>query len=1094
MSSTATGPAWSAAFISWVIGEASKKAGGNGLRFPYSANHMEYSQQIRLNSNIYPFEIITPLYYDVRGYASILRGNQVKRGDIVVSNRGLNNLTMNSPIWQGEGHGDIAVSDGTPSNTGFPNRPVNLVGGNLGGKVIKYELSDFRNNPRTERSVLVILRPTNATYANLIAETALAEYDYWIANRWTTTSAGAIARVNDYKRFVNIPTSTTRPRTTSAETGTRTSVTPYIASLESFHPNIQQELITRRFASNTAQTYTPYVKLTSLLYVADDNLSDAGTTSTNKSASTSTNKSAWCPTLGVHEKDDLLFEDIYSTAENNRSLIGYATSIKNGIAMRVPVRVTENDLQFDAPNIPPAGIVSMTTERSTVGPMGVRGGLFKANVKIVAYSVGQLNALMKYFMRPATRVVLEYGRTAANDTTTITPYNWVKNEANQPRTPSSITDDPDDGFKRLITLETSQRKFIQKYVYNNFGNYEIFIGYVVKFTIKYGKNNTYEIDLTIHSVQQFEIPAKHTGAKPLCKDTESSVGDPCKVLDVHEYFDDTLAARKENSFSKLLASATGDTRDADSSLIDIWGNHVIPIRTITPPSAGTGDNGANNPAFGSGIGGYFISWKFFVNVVLNDPKRGLLSLFDIENNPSTTAYIKSNFIKPIGSIQAEPSSDKNSLLANEVGYNSSLRSTNAGVMIIYNSSAQETTSEANERISILREAVSKKEESTDKPSDINSGIFFSISENSSVGDFLPGGNSDGLPGTSFLTRGVWLNTNAIKQAFMSADTVSAGITNLLNYMNSSVNGYWNLQLISNDTENPGLHVIDTLPKFTDSAPQSTSGRVDTLEILPQDMFQSVTDVSRQRETLVGSRRTVTISDAPLETIEVEVPKYVYVFNAKTKQFTQDDTGSELIDINISFDLPQVVAVQAIANIGGVAQRGTLNAIDVDELRNLSLIPQIYATCNPPKSTNVCPSDERRLEVNRAALNTSQSIDKLIEENPNEVAFVREYGYLGESINLVEFNPPEMLRKVDSNSRDRGTVHPFNSSNLTKSIVDLTMPGIGGIQLFQTFAVDRIPQILKRGVYVVTKVSHEFTVQSGWVTKIQGRFRYKPQDD
>jgi hypothetical protein len=71
-------------------------------------------------------------------------------------------------------------------------------------------------------------------------------------------------------------------------------------------------------------------------------------------------------------------------------------------------------------------------------------------------------------------------------------------------------------------------------------------------------------------------------------------------------------------------------------------------------------------------------------------------------------------------------------------------------------------------------------------------------------------------------------------------------------------------------------------------------------------------------------------------------------------------------------------------------------------------------------------------------------------------------------------------------------HAFNSSNLTKTLVDLTVPGIGGIELFQSFWVDRVPSILDNGFYIVTKVVHELNPERGWITKIQGRFRFKPR--
>jgi hypothetical protein len=899
--------------------------------------------------------------------------------------------------------------------------------------------------------------------------------------------------------------STRRSRST-----TTTNITPYISSIESFHPNIQYELTRRRLAGNTIHSHTPFVKLTSLMYVSGSNLLSGQ------------HKSAWCPTLGVHDRQDLKFEDIYlGQGTSKRSIVGYATSTTG----RVPIVVTEEDVQLDQPNIPPPGITSIITERSTTGPMGVRGGLFKATIKITAYSVGQLNALMKYFMRPATRVVLEYGRLASDQNPEdIEPYNWTFDKQGNIRTDSSVINDSEDGFKKLITLESSQTAFIEKYVYRNNGNYEIFIGYVVKFGLKYGKNNTYEIELTVHSVQQFEIPSKYTGAKPLCR-TGTSVSDPeCKVTDVHEYFDDA-ASRKTNSLQYLLTKVITD----DSSEISKeWISHVVPIATTNATDGGNQSTGANNPDAGTGIGGYFVSWKFFVNVILNDKNYGLMSLFG-NNSVENETYLRSNFIKPLGDRGTQPSSDRNLLLADEVAYNPALRSTNPGVMLIYNSGQQELYDATFEYVNVLAEAVRRAEQTgTTPPTNFSdSSIFGKIVGNQDVGDFKSDGD------TSFLSNGVWINTNAIKQAFTAADTVSAGISNLLGYMNASVSGYWNLQLISNDTSRPGMHVIDTLPKF----PENTQ-TVSDLDAMDESSITRTDDPKLQLEGFTGEKKTIQVSST--ESIQINRPKYLYMFNRKTKQLTDDDLGSELLDINISFDLPQVIAVQAIANIGGVAQRGTINAIDINELQSLSLIPEIYATCSAATTTGTCP-DDVRVEVTAASLNpptqrpeflggaapspsatllttgfspfsggfgstealTTQFEERtatakaLVTQNPNGVAAVREYGYLGQAIQLIELNPPKMLKALDSNSGGTGTrdkVHPFNSSNLTKSIVDLTMPGIGGIQLFQTFAVDRVPQILKRGVYIVTKIVHEFNLQTGWITKVQGRFRYRPQNE
>jgi len=106
-------------------------------------------------------------------------------------------------------------------------------------------------------------------------------------------------------------------------------------------------------------------------------------------------------------------------------------------------------------------------------------------------------------------------------------------------------------------------------------------------------------------------------------------------------------------------------------------------------------------------------------------------------------------------------------------------------------------------------------------------------------------------------------------------------------------------------------------------------------------------------------------------------------------------------------------------------------------------------------------------------------------NPNLVGTIREYADLGTALELIEINPSRMMKQLNLDSRNaetgrsRPSAHAFNSSNLTKTVVDVTIPGIGGINLFQSFLVDRIPSIIKKGFYVVTKVVHEFNVQSGW---------------
>jgi len=874
-------------------------------------------------------------------------------------------------------------------------------------------------------------------------------------------------------------------------------ITPYIESLESFHPKIQYELTRRRVSAETANVYTPFVKLTSLSKVLSDNL-PAG------------QSSAYCPSLGIHGQDSASFDDIY-LPKNNRSIIGYALT-DEGIRS-VPVIVS--NASADATNIPIPGITQLTVERGTAGPMGVRGGLMKADLKIVAYSVGQVDALLRYYLRPATRVVLELGRkSSSKKEKEIKTFNWKRSE-------SQIR----DYFSTLIKSPQKQQEFIKEYIYDSYGNYEIFVAYVVKFNLKYNKNNTFEIDLTLHSVQQFEVPTKHTGVQSTCPSPTSA----CNAMDIQEYFSDAYSW-KNNSFKKLMSHYQEDTLTADELY---WKSQIIPIKNTNEEDPHP--TGGPSTQAGTRENEYFVSWNFFVQKILNDTRYGIASMLG-NTELANLALLRVT-------DEPEDAESDEGLIANQVGYHPNLRSVNPEVMIIWNSVAQalfERTPDAS-RYSTIINLASRDLNSRDlvvdetvKEALDNDELYRKITAASVPFSNIKAGQ--GLQaGRSYLSRGIWLNTKSIKQAFTSTDTISAAISMLLNMMNAATEGYWNLQLYSTDVKNPGMHIIDMgLSKEPKIFTKSSTNGIDQEENESTNILNSVEGINLRRY------------HAETE----DKPNYIYMFNRGTKRFNDGELGSDLIDLNVEFNMPQVIAVQAIANIGGPAQKSTLQSINIDELVSMSLIDNLYTPCN---NTNIC-SDERRCDSDeieqlriavdklkvaeaeaianqggggylteavlgrgpaptrpapanrayreaRAAREQKENelaIAEINQYNPNLVGTVREYADLGTAVKLIEINPSRMMKElnIDSTNAEEGrvpaTTHAFNSSNLTKTVVDVTLPGIGGINLFQSFLVDRVPSIIERGFYVVTKITHDFTSQNGWITKIQGRFRFRPE--
>lgn len=913
-------------------------------------------------------------------------------------------------------------------------------------------------------------------------------------------------------------------------------ITPYIKSIESFHPNIQYELLRRTKSSEMAVVYMPFVKLTSLSNVLGDNLKNGIRCQTGD---------VCFPSLGVHGQKEVSFDEIYTPTANNRSIIGYASGpITNGTIGRIPVLVSSDDAENDPQNIPMPGIVNLQTERSTAGSMGVRGGLFKATINIKAYSTGQVNGLLRYFLRPATRVILEIGHQPSNIQELESVFGtgkYQKFDWNRPK------EQIDAELKPLVTLTGSQKDFIEKYIYGNFGNYEIFIGYVVDFKLKYNKDNTYDIGLTIHSLQQYEIPTANTGVQSI--NSGAAVPDKCKNIEIREYFKPS-GGFKQNSFSELMARVMKGEKDFQFTPVtgDNWKDHVIPLRG---PGSSPGAGGNEHP-------GYLVSWQFFVDVILNDVKWGILSVFQQETDSNTMNYLRASVIRSIGyeSVSLNKSGEVVidpiiSLQSNEVAWSEYLRSTKPDVMVIYNSKAQnisttETTIEIVDKLERLG-TVSEEEADRIEAAFKEGSTVKKLIKDSPVGDFKEIQRGTESTGTSYLTNGVWLNTNAIIQAFEGADTISVAIDNLLKEMNNATKGFWNLQLLSDDTQSPGMHIIDMgLSKKLDYPEELTNA-----EIFNNDLLNSVSsatinaDVHKLGQDISGSMK----------------PTYMYVFNRGLGTYREYDTGGELLDISLESSLPQVIAVQAIAGIGGQMQRGTLEAIDINELQLITRY-DVYPKCNKsdggpcpdstdrnlvkppsglPSSTNLVTSIRNLIENGRSS--ATESINKKLTKEignyldrqigtcededetkrkqceqrkrdaeekinqyvrqlraviteqeetnrPGYLSLVGKYGSaFGSVLDLVEYDVTKLIKELDKESTEK-VVHPFNSSNLTKTIVDLTMPGLGGLQLFQSFRVARVPSIVNRGYYVVTKITHDFS-DNGWITKVQGRFRYNP---
>lgn len=883
----------------------------------------------------------------------------------------------------------------------------------------------------------------------------------------------------------------TNPNVASAGVDPSSGISRTLASLQSFHPKIQYELTKRKFATETAQVYMPALRLTALTHVLESDI--LGRTDA-VGAPDVDNIVGYCPSIGPHGENAVSFEDIYMPSRQATSTVGYATVRTGGNLKRVPLLAQNSGME--PPTIPMPGIVSVSTNRTLAGPTGVRGGLFRATIKLVAYSVGQVDTLMRYFLRNGTHLVLEMGQLSSttkrlpND-----PFNWKRERR-----------DIEDELKGIVVDRDSnvQERLINKYVYENFGNYDIFVGYAATFKIKYDKSNTYDIELVMHSTQQMEVNNFNSGVKSRC---DSTTQDPCVAVDMIQYFSNDYSWM-DNNFKRAIAN----TLNSDGMLYSDWSSHVIPIKDTTPSDSPAGTT--RQPAsVTDGNSGYLISWKYFVEVILNNEVFGILNVFPEQLRSFMKRTVISKEGVQINTIPANFERNK-FLIPNEVGYHPNLRSIDPGIMIIYNPVANLAAQSDLSAVAALSEDARRQ---TNITTQIASSTGYA-----GVGDFSNAAQDALQPGSSLLTRGIWLNSNAIIDAFVKTDSISKALDALLTNMNNATQGYWNLQLFSLDTSDyPGMHVIDAgLSKNTYS---------NLREILPPQINPALTTM---QETQTGYESILNSDFGTGNT-----PKYIYVFNNKNKRFADsNDLGGELIDINLTLDLPISIMAQTIAGVGGMTEKGTIEVINKEaEARLLPMFPiagrsdicggpeiQDRPCLNSPQERTRIANEiiERRRQERLSRIDCSdlsqQECDDLKQKASKEyqeqleansklenqvVTLLKTFKDFGNAINYIELNPVRMLKQLGKDSQTDvvqnaqvPSAHAFNSSNLSKLLIDLTMPGIGGILLWQSFYVDKIPSIVKNGYYMVTEVGHEFTTSDGWTTRIQGRYRRLPTDE
>lgn len=700
----------------------------------------------------------------------------------------------------------------------------------------------------------------------------------------------------------------------------------------SFDYKVINKLITdvldnRSRLNNTVQVAMPFVKATTTIEIPEIlGLNNIGFT------------------LGLHGiNEDVGYENMFSSqgGESDLPLVGYTHS-PDGQAKRV-YAINPDDATakiFDKRTIlykntkfsrvPPPGITQVTVGRNK------NGLLASGQINFSVPSLIQLETLHRTFLIPGVGMILEWGQQFALDSMTIETLGELPDLSmltfpwRQPPLARTI-------LQRLALNDFGLAEILENYTYPTRGQYMWMFGRVANFNTKANSDGSFDCSVKIvgpsedawaYRVRNTVVPAKDPSKKVFCVNDTNSV---------FSYFTDTSSGL---NFKTLLDRTIGGENP--------WQKHVIKFTDGNNPEGDPETQESATPVidrskFQNSEDAYFITWRFFVNMVLNNDDEGIKAIFKRALlDPAERQKV--GLLRPYAT---GPARDNDAVYEGKiddplepfVGCNSFLRSIDPSVLIIVNEDAVELAKQDEQ----YSRVVSPNEHFDGSSAEAQQMLALGTFEKGAVDYHEEGKNDKG-----FLSTGVWINHKAVVESIIGADTILRGIVNLLDRMNAATSNYWQLTI--------------------DVAEQNVEG------------------TSRQDYMVVDANHRGSSSEAVGKFLD-----RVHVFNKYIRIQDGELVGSELTDCSVELSLPKRLFSQ-IATLGLVQPEDIKAAgagvdteeesplkspkIDPDErLRQMFAITSLSAStsANRGPDLTILPKDDRkRLAEQNSACRTVNS--------------------------------------------------------------------------------------------------------------------------
>ena len=709
-----------------------------------------------------------------------------------------------------------------------------------------------------------------------------------------------------------------------------------VETLNVFSADLRDKLRKRSLSTNLVRTRAPFLRFTTAADMS-------GLSTLGPQFEEYANYKYF--TLGMHgfENIDYARSDLYGTQLNKGLVIG--TTYKDGEQKIVYTfgggqtttfqqGAIVTTAQQSAKGYPPPGVLNAKIERLR------NGNVLRFTVEVQCYTQEQLRVLDSVCFIPGMTCILEWG------TQSTTPKGQEKiNTKLNFKDIGSVT----NSIRSAMTLSRSQ--FIESWCKPNEYNYDWAVANIANVKTRL-ENNTYKTTIIAYGkADNLLYISAYATTNPL--DQAAANREKAVISSINEYF------KLNGKFSNILKQVI----ITPSKVPERYRNQIIKFSENPKPGEvvedipTSQDTGATNDLGFEDT--YFITFDFFVNLILNDQNEGLVGIINrgLSNESKLSALVT-----PLTNNPVAPNAENADTIF--VGYNKFLRSTNPETLIIFNDRAREANQAvAGIKVSTIEQIGTNETRTFRQLTERNENVNQTISGVIRLFRQQPfGRNVTTDSGIAPLFEGVWLNSKAIQSAFINARTIMEGMETLLRNINAATENYWDLKLYYDD-----------------------------------------------------DKQQFRILDDNVRSVNFKNTDKIYEFNKKLNSLSEGVIGPDVLDIEINTDYPKMLFSQlAISGINGGYLTSDPQRKDIDFVKSTSVKDIFSNDPITPVSQQSSTTPTRRPQVDTTSI--SSFVDNLFGQR-GAIAFVSKTEFLTTVSSQFQINMPtnvaNLLREVFS---------------------------------------------------------------------------------